>query len=113
MMDGVYMAAKKMPKIDTDADVTVLEDQDIEEPKLYVIILHNDDFTTQDFVVYVLVNFLHKSPKDAFELMMKVHLEGKARVGQYVKDIAETKVHVITAHSRKHGMPLLVTCEPA
>lgn len=106
------MAAKKMPKIDTDADVAVLTDQEIQEPKLYVIILHNDDFTTQDFVVHVLVNFLHKSHPEAFELMMKVHLEGKARVGKFTRDIAETKVQIIMAHSRKHGMPLLVTYEP-
>jgi ATP-dependent Clp protease adaptor protein ClpS len=93
-------------------DILVQEKEHIKEPNRYSVILHNDDFTTQDFVVYILVNFFHKSQEDAHRLMLKVHLEGKARVGSYTKDIAETKVALITSYSRENGMPLLVTAEP-
>lgn len=93
-------------------DALVLEKEDIKEPRHYTIVLHNDDFTTQDFVVHVLVSFLHKNQDEAYRLMLKVHLEGKARVGIFIKDIAETKVAMITVYSRQNGMPLLVTCEP-
>lgn len=96
----------------TDEDTLVLEKEHTKEPNRYTIVVHNDDFTTQEFVVHVLVNFLHKNAEEAYRLMLKVHLEGKARVGSYIKDIAETKVAMITSYSRQNGMPLLVTCEP-
>lgn len=106
------MAKKKISRTnDTGGDTLVLTREDIKEPNLYTVVLHNDDFTTQEFVVHVLVSFLHKSSDDAHRLMMKVHLEGKARVGSFIKDIAETKVAQITFYSRQNGMPLLVTLE--
>lgn len=96
---------------ETGEDTEVLEKEHIEEPGRYTIVLHNDDFTTQEFVVHVLMSFLHKPAEEAFHLMLKVHLEGKARVGSYLKDIAETKVALITSYSRQNNMPLMVTCE--
>lgn len=102
------MAKKKVVK---DGEVMELLKEDIKEPHRYTIVLHNDDFTTQDFVVHVLISFFHQTEEDAHRLMLKVHLEGKARVGNYIKDIAETKVALITSYSRQNGMPLLVTVE--
>lgn len=104
--------AKKMVSTHTNEDALVLEEERIKEPRRYSITLHNDDFTTQDFVVHILMNFLHKNEQEAHQLMLKVHVEGKAKVGAYTKDIAESKVAVITAYSRQNGMPLLVTAEP-
>lgn len=105
------MGKKPLSVTKTDEDVSVLEKEDIREPNRYTIVLHNDDFTTQDFVVHVLVSFLHQGPQQAHFLMLKVHREGKARVGSFIKDIAETKVQQITAYSRQHGMPLLATVD--
>ncbi len=106
------MAPKKMStNKETSEDTLVIEKEHTEEPHRYTLVLHNDDFTTQEFVVHILVQFLHKNAEDAYRLMLKVHLEGKARVGSYIKDIAETKVAMITSYSRQSGMPLLVTCE--
>ena len=108
------MAPKKVSITDkTSEDTLVLENTRTREPHRYTIVLHNDDFTTQEFVVHVLVSFLHKNAEDAYRLMLKVHLEGKARVGNFTKDIAETKVAMIASYSRQNGMPLLVTCEKA
>lgn len=95
----------------SDGETLVREKEHIREPDHYTIVLHNDDFTTQDFVVSILVNFLHQPEPKAVELMLKVHREGKARVGRYIKDIAETKALMITSYSRKNGMPLLITTE--
>ena len=105
------MAKKNVGKTGLHDELLVVEKEKIKEPGRYSIVLHNDDFTTQDFVVHVLVSFLYKTPSQAHALMLKVHLEGKARVGKYTKDIAETKINLITAYSRQHGMPLLVTLE--
>lgn len=108
------MAKKKLStQTRVDGDTLVLEKEEIKEPSFYSVILHNDDFTTQEFVVHILVSFFQKNQEDAFRLMLKVHLEGKARVGHYTKDIAESKVSLITAYSRQNGMPLLVTVEPS
>ncbi len=106
--------AKKTPKVGKHEsnETLVLERERIEEPRKYVIILHNDDFTTQEFVVHLLMAFLHKNQEDAHRLMLKVHREGKAKVGLYTKDIAESKVALISSYSRQNGMPLLVTAEP-
>lgn len=94
-----------------DLESDCLEREEIREPHHYTIVLHNDDFTTQDFVVHVLVSFLHQPQEKALEIMLKVHKEGKARVGRFIKDIAETKALMITSYSRQSGMPLLVTVE--
>lgn len=107
------MAKKWWPKVDgADEDTLVVEKEEIKEPIRYTVILHNDDFTTQEFVIHILTNFFYKSIEDARALMLKVHLEGKARVGSYAKDIAESKVALITSYSRQNGMPLLVTATP-
>ena len=104
---------KKRADVAPVEEALILEDERIEEPRKYVIILHNDDFTTQEFVVFILVNFLHKNHLDAHQLMLKVHKEGKARVGFFTKDIALSKVQSITSFSRQNGMPLKVSAEPA
>lgn len=104
---------KKLRSLEPEQEALVMERSKAEEPKKYVIILHNDDFTTQDFVVFVLVNFFHKNHLDAHRLMLKVHQEGKARIGLFTKDIAESKTSSITSFSRQNGMPLKVTAEPA
>lgn len=89
-----------------DKEISILHKK--REPDRYSIVFFNDDFTTQEFVVHVLERFLYKSRDEALMLMLKVHKEGKAKVGSFIKDIAETKVRHIIAYSREHDMPLLV-----
>lgn len=97
--------------LESDGETKVREKEHTKEPDHYTIVLHNDDFTTQDFVVHVLVSFLYQTEQKALETMLKVHKEGKARVGRYIRDIAETKALMITSYSRENDMPLLVTIE--
>ena len=83
-----------------------------DQPKLYKVLLHNDDYTTMEFVISVLMRFFHKSETEATYLMLKVHKTGSAIAGHYPRDVAETKVNEVHQFAREHGMPLLLTTEP-
>jgi ATP-dependent Clp protease adaptor protein ClpS len=86
----------------TDSDVEV----HTREPSMYAVFLLNDDFTTQEFVVSVLTQFFYKSESEAFQLMLDVHNKGKAQVGVFTKDVAETKVHLVHRAAKENNYPL-------
>lgn len=83
----------------------------IREPKHYRVIMHNDDFTTMDFVVEILTDIFRKDPSEAERLMLMVHESGRAAVGSYPYDIAVTKVNAATARAKKQGFPFRMTVE--
>lgn len=80
-------------------------------PRRFKVLLHNDDYTTMDFVVHVLTRFFHKSEGEATHIMLQVHTKGVGIAGVYAKEVAETKVTEVTDEARAHGMPLLLTLE--
>lgn len=106
------MPRKKQEELDDDGQTLTLEREKVRIPRHYVVWMHNDDYTTQEFVVSVLVKFFYKSTEEAAHLMMTVHLQGKARVGIFTKDLAETKINQVTAYARENDMPLVLTAEP-
>ena len=83
----------------------------LKEPAKYAVILHNDDYTTMDFVVEVLQKFFRKSNQEAIQITLKVHNEGRGVGGIYSFQIAETKVSQVNEYSRSHGHPLKCTAE--
>lgn len=85
---------------------------DIREPKRYKVYIHNDDFTTMDFVVKILMTIFFKSETEAQTLMLKVHHSDKALVGVYTYDIAVSKVRKATQMARDEGFPLRLTYQP-
>ncbi|SET06724.1 ATP-dependent Clp protease adapter ClpS [Thorsellia anophelis] len=80
-------------------------------PEKYRVLLLNDDFTPMDFVVDVLTHFFHHSEDIAYDIMMKVHLEGSAICGVYTAEIAESKVAQVTEYARSHEHPLMCKLE--
>lgn len=86
---------------------------DIREPKHYRVIMHNDDFTSMEFVVDILIDIFHKDELEAQRLMLMVHESGKAAVGMYPYDIAITKVQTATARAKEEGFPFRLTVEEA
>ena len=99
---------KAMPKHDPqdERELAILEKIKVEVPRLYEVVLHNDDYTTQVFVVYVLMKFFHHDEATASEIMLQVHTRGIGVAGVYPRDMAETKATQVVAFARKHEMPL-------
>lgn len=85
----------------------------IREPKHYKVIMHNDDFTTMEFVVEILMDIFHKDEIEAERLMLLVHETGKAIVGSYPYDIAASKVQAAAAKAKTEGFPFRMTIEEA
>ena len=81
-------------------------------PKLYKVLLLNDDYSTMAFVVEVLEGVFQKSPAEAFRIMMLVHTQGRGLAGVYPLEIAETKVETVTRLAKDAGFPLRATLEP-
>ncbi|HEU0233785.1 MAG TPA: ATP-dependent Clp protease adapter ClpS [Gallionella sp.] len=75
-------------------------------PRMYKVILFNDDYTTMDFVIEVLQRFFAMNRERALQTMLKVHSEGSAVCGVYSLDVAETKVFQVSAFAKQHGHPL-------
>jgi ATP-dependent Clp protease adaptor protein ClpS len=80
-------------------------------PPRYKVILHNDDYTTMEFVVAVLTRYFNKDETEALRIMLEVHTRGSGVAGAYPRDQAETKVAQVTAEAEREGFPLLVTME--
>ncbi len=87
-------------------NVNLLERSKTKPPKLYKVVLLNDDFTTMEFVIDVLKLFFSMSQERATQVMLQIHNEGSAVCGVYPKDIAETKVSQVSAFATEHGHPL-------
>jgi ATP-dependent Clp protease adaptor protein ClpS len=81
------------------------------EPPMYHVIMHNDDITTMDFVVEVLIRVFRKTATVAEQTMLKIHNEGSAVAGTYHYDIAHSKANYAMAMAREKGFPLQLTVE--
>jgi ATP-dependent Clp protease adaptor protein ClpS len=87
--------------------------EDLEEPRLYKVLLHNDDYTTMEFVVEVLRKVFSKSPVEATQIMLNVHKSGIGVCGVFVEEIAETKVEMVHHLAKNNGFPLQCSMEEA
>jgi ATP-dependent Clp protease adaptor protein ClpS len=87
-------------------------EQQLERPRLWRVLLHNDDYTTQEFVVWVLETVFLKGRAEAMAVMMSVHQSGLGVAGVYTRDVAETKLATTRQMAEEREFPLLVTMEP-
>lgn len=91
----------------------VLTEAVLREPPLFRVILHNDDYTTMEFVVAVLCEVFHKNQDEAVRIMLNVHTRGRGDCGVYPAEVAEIKVSVVHGKARAAGYPLRCSLEKA
>lgn len=97
---------------EADHDTAVQESEpEVKRPRMYKVLLLNDDFTPMEFVVHVLESFFGLQRHQATQVMLTVHTEGKGVCGTFTRDIAETKVSQVNEYSRRNQHPLLCTME--
>jgi ATP-dependent Clp protease adaptor protein ClpS len=103
-------------RFESDGGVLTETEQDTRQkttpPKLYRVLLHNDDYTTREFVVEVLRSVFHRTEVEAVAIMLKVHHNGVGVAGTYTKDVAETKALTVEHLARQNGYPLRLSLEP-
>lgn len=97
---------------DPSGDVQEKSRHKVVEPPMYQVILHNDDYTTMEFVVEVLKIVFHKNPAEASAIMLAVHKKGRGIVGAYTHDIAATRIEQTRHLAKENGFPLKCTMEP-
>jgi ATP-dependent Clp protease adaptor protein ClpS len=93
-------------RVKPKGDLATVEKEKVERPHLYDVLLHNDDYTTQEFVVYVLMKYFRHDATTARQIMLHVHTKGVGVAGVFPFDVAETKAHQVVQFAREHEMPL-------
>ena len=102
-----------MPERDFELDESVVAEEKttLKKPPLYKVLLHNDDFTTMEFVVYVLQTVFQRSESDAIHIMLSVHHAGIGVAGIYTYEVAEMKAEKVKSLAEANEYPLLCTVE--
>ena len=96
-----------MPKFEEELEL----DLELHEPQMFKVLLHNDDYTSMDFVVEVLMGIFHKTHVQAEEIMLQIHEKDKAICGVYSFEIAQTKAQQVKQRAKQNEFPLLATIE--
>jgi ATP-dependent Clp protease adaptor protein ClpS len=99
--------------INPEIEESILSDTDeeVKEPPMYRVLLHNDDYTTMDFVVEILMSVFNKSVEESIMIMLNVHRQGIGICGLYTFELAETKMNFVHAAAREKGFPLRCSIE--
>lgn len=100
-------------KEDLQGSVLAEDRAKTEEPPLFKVLLHNDDYTTMEFVVSILENIFQKTMQEATRIMLHVHNDGIGIAGIYTKEICETKIAIVHGLARKNDYPLRCSMEKA
>jgi ATP-dependent Clp protease adaptor protein ClpS len=103
---------RRPPEPEREEGIAVRERPKTRRPSMYRVLMHNDDYTTMEFVIDVLVRFFDKSATEAARIMLQVHHVGVGVAGVYTRDEAETRMERVTAAAEAEGYPLLLTMEP-
>jgi len=97
----------------SDTGIQIEENTRAKKPRMYRVLLHNDHYTTMDFVVEVLVKVFNKKPPEATGIMLEVHNRGKGMCGVFTYDIAATKASQVHQMARAREFPLKCSVEEA
>jgi len=96
---------------DIEEEIISEVEEEFKEPSMYKVLLHNDDYTTMDFVVEILMFVFNKPVEEATRIMINVHRDGIGICGVYTYEIAETKINTVDALASERGFPLKCTME--
>jgi len=108
------MSERQRPQGEEPGVVTKTRtERKLRKPKMYKVLLHNDDYTTMEFVVYILQAIFHRSDIDAVQIMLHVHKNGIGVAGVYTYEVAETRVGQVEALARENEFPLRCSIEEA
>lgn len=99
--------------IDIEGDVKVATEKKVKKPKMYKVVIYNDDYTTMEFVVDILISVFNKPRSEATQIMLDVHKKGKGICGVYTYDIAITKVNQVHRFAQLYEFPLKSDIEEA
>ena len=103
------MGTREQQETESEGDILTMEE--VEPPRLYKVLLHNDDYTTMEFVIHILMKHFGKNRESAKEIMLQVHEKGIGLCGLYTFEVAESKVTKVLRESKKEGFPLMCTYE--
>ena len=104
--------SQQFPDDNIDDGVAIAEAKPkTKKPRMYKVIILNDDYTPMEFVVHILQAFFNLTHEKAQDIMLNVHTKGKGVCGVYTRDVAETKVEQVNDYSRQNQHPLLTTME--
>jgi len=95
-----------------DPSIAIADKVKLEPPKMYKVVLHNDDYSTMEFVIHVLMKFFSKNYDEAHAVMLKIHHDGVGICGIYTFEVAESKSSKVNSYSRGKGHPLKSSIEP-
>src|SRR6185295_8040197 len=101
------------PRRSGDVAVATRTERKLQRPKMYKVLLHNDDYTTMEFVVYILQGIFHHQENEAMQIMLHVHKHGIGVAGVYTYEVAESRVAQVEALAREHEFPLRCSLEEA
>lgn len=106
------MPSENQPGHEHEGDLGVAEERKTQKPRRYCVVFHNDDYTTMEFVVWLLMTVFHHDTTSAQRIMLHVHQKGMGVAGVYPREVAETKVQKVLDLARSHEFPLECTMEP-
>ena len=98
---------------DGQSEIAVVKKPKLQKPRMYLVIMHNDDYTTMEFVILVLKRFFNKTVSEAQTIMLEVHTKGFGICGIYTHEVAESKVAKVINYARENGHPLKCSIEPS
>jgi ATP-dependent Clp protease adaptor protein ClpS len=97
---------------DEQSGVATIKKEKLQAPRKYKVLMHNDDYTTMEFVILVLQKFFQKDFPEAQAIMLEIHTRGFGICGMYTYEVAESKVAKVTKYARDNGHPLKCSTEP-
>ena len=104
--------SKKKTHLERDEKTLTREKSKTRRPRMWKVVMHNDDYTTMEFVLEVLTTHFSKNSTEATHVMLQVHYKGSGIAGVYTRDLADSKIAAVLKEAKESGMPLKLTAEP-